>query len=163
MRRPQPPSPTRTARLFAWLLLWLMKHAWALLEGGPRARRDLKRAVKGVACLIVIRATEQMAPRFAPRPRRPQSAPRGFAPRTGAPSLRYGTAPVIRRLRRRTVGQLLCALFNAVLFPHKLTALLVKRIERGFTRLNRIVAVRPPADALTSLAFTPAMVSADTS
>jgi hypothetical protein len=163
MHNPRPIRTTSIARHTAWLLLWLMKHAWELIQGGPQARRDLRRAIKGVACLIVIRATQQVRPRHPGRLQRPQSAPRGFASRRGAPRLRFSTAPIIRRLRRRSVGQLLTALFNAVLFPEQLTALLVKRIKRGFTRLHRFVIVRPPVDALASLSPAPAMALADTS
>lgn len=166
MPKPQPASPTRIARLVACCVLWLLHHAWALLDGGPQSRRQLKKATKAAAALVYFRASELAGPpqvQKQRRPAHPRSTPRGFARRIGTRNLRVDLAPIRRRLRKSKPGVRLCVLLNTFLNPDTLAVEFATWLKRPTTRLAPIVPVRPPADALTSRAFAPVMAGADTS
>jgi hypothetical protein len=69
---------------------------------------------------------------------------------------------VRRRLRARTCGARLSALFNALADVDALTDAVAARLARRLSRLCPLLPVHPPADALVFGAFTPVVV-ADTS
>ena len=165
MRSPPPPNPAHIAALFVRALAWLLRNLHRLLAGGPQARRALAEITQIVACLIVVRigVLAPAPPRRRRRAHSPLSAPRGFAQRAGKHPVSAAIAAIVRRLRARTIGARLCALFAALLDPDPIAEQFLKRFRRGFTRLRPILPVSPPADALTSAATASASVFADTS
>ena len=166
-KTPAPIRPLNLPRLFAWAWLWLMKCAMLLIEGGPEARRALNSMAHMIARLVVIRAGRRF-PKLAraKATTRPVAAPGGFTWRTRVSRGRIVRAligsDIRRRLRGRTSGARLAALFNALADLDALTDAIAARLARRLTRLCPLLPVRPPADALVISAFTPAVV-ADTS
>jgi hypothetical protein len=165
-KSPRPITSARLARFFAWAMLWLMRHAWFLVQGGGEAQRHLHRMARTIARLIVVRAARRCSGAAVPALARHAFAAPGFARRALPTPMRCARAGVgswlRRRLRGRTAGARLCALFNALFDLEALTEHAARRITRRLTRLTPVLAVRPPAEALASLAA-PAPLSADTS
>jgi hypothetical protein len=154
-------------RLFAWAWLWLMKCAGLLIEGGPEPRRALHSMACIIARLLVIRAGRRF-PKLAPAKKttRPTSAPAGFTRRVRVSRARIVRAligsAVRRRLRARTSGARLSALFNALADVEALTDAIARRLARRLSRLCPLLPLHPPADALVAGAFS-RLVVADTS
>jgi hypothetical protein len=165
-KTPRPITSARLARFLAWAMLWLLRYARFLVQGGPEAQRHLRRMARTIASLIVVRAARRCSRTAVPALARHPSAAPGFAQRSLPTPMRCARAGVgswLRgRLRGRTAGARLCALFNALFDLETLTQRAAKRIARRLTRLTPILAMRPPADALVSCAA-PVPLSADTS
>jgi hypothetical protein len=161
-RKHVPISPASLPRFIAWAWLWLLKHAWFLVYGGPQARKHLLGMRRAIANIIVIRAQHRFAkPLTKRRPRRPSAASNGFAQRTvlGRRALRAVIGSRLRRaLRARSCGAWLSALLNALADIEAWTEHVLARFQRRLTRLYAIVPVRPPARAFMSHApaLTPA-------
>jgi hypothetical protein len=76
-RKHVPISPASLPRFITRAWLWLMRHAWVLVFGGPEAERGLRAMRRTIARIIVLRA----AHRFPKRKRKIEgrvSAPPGF-------------------------------------------------------------------------------------
>jgi hypothetical protein len=161
-----PISPAGLPRFIAWAWLWLMRHAWVLVFGGPEAERALRGVRGNIARIIAIRA----AHRFPKRARRIEgrvSAPPGFKQRGRLSGQRAFRALVglklWRALRGRGRGQWLAALFAVLQDIDAWTDHVARRLARRLTRLYPIIPVRPPARGFVSHAPAPAPLCADTS
>jgi len=166
MRTSQSNRSLNLPRCLTWAWLWLMKYALYLIEGGPEARRHLETMARTIAKLVVIRAARRF-PRPAPaKTARPASAPAGFARRMPVSRGRILRAligsDIRRRLRARTSGARLAALFNALADVDALTDAIAARLARKLSRLCPLLPVHPSGEALVARAFTSAVV-ADTS
>lgn len=88
-----PLSSARLARFFAWAVLWLMRYACFLVQGGPEAQRHLHRMARAIANLIVVRAARRCPRTAVPAlARHPFAAP-GFARRALPTPMRCARAP----------------------------------------------------------------------
>lgn len=128
----------RLARFARWAWLWLLKHAWALMQDGPQAKRSLDAATRGVASLILLRAAElgqTRMPSFPPAPprRRLQAQRRECRGRFWRAAL---GAQIYRQVFvRADKATRIAALFSALRDWQRLAARVAKRWPRRFSRL----------------------------
>lgn len=152
------PSPSRLARLIAWLLAMLN---W--VAGPRRPGRRLARfawltsdvLVHAVRNLILIRAAGMLAPREPPARR--NYAPPGFRRRLNPRALRRAAGGV--RLRRAVPLKASCAELTAAL---RSLDRIAARIARYLTRLRPMLLRHPPQTHATTL-FSPSACAHDSS
>jgi hypothetical protein len=165
-RKHVPISPQSLPRFIAWAWLWLLKHAWFLVFGGPEADAHLARMRLAIARIVVIRAAHRF-PRRARKIAGRLSAPAGFRQCRRASGQRAFRALVgarlWRALRARGRGPWLCALFAALQDIDAWTDHIAGRFARRLTRLWAIIPARPPARAFVTRACAPAPACVDSS
>lgn len=156
------PSRFRRWVTFAWL--WLLRYAAFLCFGDASGaalwRRRARRAVRD---LILIRAAALMPVR-PERRRRRRAPPPGWAYAARPASILRAACGsyVRRRLRARSPGHALAALFRALQDMEALARAIVKRLPRGLTRTRPLVLTRACGEPLSSQSSAPAPI-ADTS
>jgi hypothetical protein len=165
--KPAPPPLTQTRveayvasalRFLGWLLGVILR--LGTIGRGAKLKHMLSRAERAVECILFLQAVVRFGP--PPRPlRRPRSTPRGFRRAAGRRlSLFFKGAKV--RARKAGALQRVLALFDALARPERAIAYFFKRICNGL-RHSHLVAVDPPAHALSRDAYAAACAIIDTS
>lgn len=154
-----PISDLRLARLFTWARLWLEWAAvYALAFCGARElRRRLLQMRRGVASLILLRASARVTP---PPARTRHGPPRKR--RSG--SVRRVVGSDLRRaLTGRGIAGRFAALLRVLRDPEPFIVKLARRLARGFTRLTHVIPAARTSFTLHTGAPGSAPQSADTS